>query len=348
MNTEGVDWNEFVRIAEFHRVLDSVVPQLKSVECGDVPAWVVERLAGELQLQRLSRLRHLALLCRICDVFEEKGIPFVVLKGPVVAQWIWGDPCGRHFKDLDILVAKDEIPRALSALLELGLTHCSEVERIERFHWERNTSIGQHFTLRGSWAECVELHWRISFGNSYRGLESFAGQLREWSVCGRSVSSFKEIIMLEYLLDHGCRHFWFRLKWLMDFSKLVETETTLFSEMASLKSCKNCRNLLAELGLCGSDIDLFSRKGVFFRSIAQRLLFSSKVGRDLKTRVYIRIYDLLNRGVSAEGLRRSFWDVVPGRLVVNGPLPKCFWFLYIVLSPVAALFFYYKDVKKGS
>jgi hypothetical protein len=57
---------------------------------------------------------------RIAAALEGAGLPCVLLKGPVLARALHGDPAMRFSRDIDVLVARDGLGRAVDALAPLG------------------------------------------------------------------------------------------------------------------------------------------------------------------------------------------------------------------------------------
>src|ERR1700681_921232 len=55
-------------------------------------------------------------LLRLLELFQAAEIPVIPLKGPVLAQILYGDPVLREFEDLDLLVRKRDVLRALQLL----------------------------------------------------------------------------------------------------------------------------------------------------------------------------------------------------------------------------------------
>lgn len=59
-------------------------------------------------------------LGRVTREFDQCGIQFLALKGPVLAQQLYGHPGMRQFGDLDLLVRPRDVARARLVLIKLG------------------------------------------------------------------------------------------------------------------------------------------------------------------------------------------------------------------------------------
>lgn len=68
----------------------------------------------------LRHLRRMADLRRIDGALQSEGVPYLLLKGPVLAATVYADPATRTMTDLDLLVHDADFARAMSALAEIG------------------------------------------------------------------------------------------------------------------------------------------------------------------------------------------------------------------------------------
>jgi hypothetical protein len=114
----------------------------------------------------------------ISSVFEREGIPYILLKGPVLARWLYAEGPPRTYVDCDLLVPSASIRPAEVCLKELGFTrpadHASEDLPDDRpsyvFMWERSSDavvVELHRTLLGVGATPDEL-WAALQSNSSR------------------------------------------------------------------------------------------------------------------------------------------------------------------------------------
>lgn len=77
---------------------------------------VQSRLASAVLLQEMRSLAADALLDRLCDLFDEAAIPFVVIKGPAVAR-LHPNGWARPYNDIDLLVEPHQFRPAMDLLL---------------------------------------------------------------------------------------------------------------------------------------------------------------------------------------------------------------------------------------
>ncbi len=92
--------------------------------------------------------RELVVLTR---ALAARRIPFVALKGPAMAVRLGRPPDSRPVSDLDILVARPDVPRALAVVEELGY---QPLPRSNGFMRERHC-------VRTDPPFCIDLHWHV-------------------------------------------------------------------------------------------------------------------------------------------------------------------------------------------
>ena len=82
------------------------------------------RGGGERETDLLVAGRTLALdatAARVAKALGERGIRSLLLKGPSLAQWLYGDGPYRDYVDVDLLVSPEDFVGAGKVLTELGL-----------------------------------------------------------------------------------------------------------------------------------------------------------------------------------------------------------------------------------
>jgi len=121
---------------------------------------IPDPVAAQLVTSHQAAARHAAFLFveaeRICNAFEQRCLPSVLLKGVALARTVYTHPAGRSFRDLDILVDPPEIDRAAQCLAELGYQFVDPPElraAHRRYHF--------HLAMEGSSRIRVELHWGL-------------------------------------------------------------------------------------------------------------------------------------------------------------------------------------------
>lgn len=94
-----------------------------------MPTSAVSRTAGPWEKHCMALDRVTERLRRITAALEGAGIPYALIGGQAVAIWVaTRDPAAvRTTKDVDILLRRDDLPRARAAALAIGMDYCEIV-----------------------------------------------------------------------------------------------------------------------------------------------------------------------------------------------------------------------------
>jgi hypothetical protein len=166
-------------------------------------------------------LRMTGQLVRIVDLLEGNGIEVIPLKGPLLAQDLYGDATMRTSADLDLLVRPGDAAAARSLLLAVGFDDA--VPYNERLLRRGTRSEGQMRLQRRGGELLVELHWRCTVAFSTHAITAerlFAGA-RTVDLLGRPVRAPGPVDQVLLLALHGSRHDWCPLELRLAVAVLV-------------------------------------------------------------------------------------------------------------------------------
>lgn len=214
---QGPDLERFLRLTKRHRVqrLAYEVLRRATSQSGRDVSWITEKLlplARRVQFQSLSL--HAEWL-RLQDVFHQEQIPIHSLKGTALSQRLYADVAMRHCRDLDILVAPEDVEPACELLTQSGYSVRQVLPPHRRYGYQLRVCrlLEWHIACEGPGNNSfVELHWRLE-QLTFSGLNAvWARILAEVSAGTRPWAHFD----LLYCCMHGASHAWMRLKWLGD------------------------------------------------------------------------------------------------------------------------------------
>jgi len=244
--TADVDWPRFCALVEHHGMGPHVHAELAL--SGDVPAEALRALhtlhtnASEYSLLLTARL--LALV----EAFERAGIPLLTLKGPALAQQLYGDPAMRDSLDLDLLVPAAQVESAAALLESRGYALESELGWLGVRELARRCT---ELTFRSAAGTAVDLHWATSPADFPCAIP----EARMWasvgsvSIAGHHVPVLSPACQLVYLCVHGTRHCWTKLRWACDVAMLVSGVVTIdWSDVEAIAKESRATRALA-LGL---------------------------------------------------------------------------------------------------
>jgi hypothetical protein len=215
---KDIDWDLFIKQAMHHRVyplLNSKIKMLKDM----VPGFVYQFLNQQYRKNTFQMLHLSAEMEQVSKLFTDNQIRTLFLKGPVLAHELYGDLSLRTSCDLDFLVPIQDLEKAEELLEELGYEKDDYIETVlEDWRWRHHHVTYFHSNKRIK----LEIHWRLHPGP---GKEPNFQEL--WERKSKStLTSFpvyllgKEDLFL-FLVAHGARHGWSRLRWLVDIQQML-------------------------------------------------------------------------------------------------------------------------------
>ncbi|CAG9620755.1 nucleotidyltransferase domain-containing protein [Sutcliffiella rhizosphaerae] len=218
--SDNMDWELFIDFSLHHRLFPILHQKVKNAN--KIPVHVRETLAIYYKQNAFRMLQLSAEMINFHKHFVEKEIPMLFLKGPNLAHDLYGNVSLRTCSDLDVLVPIDRLQDAEEILLNQGFEKDDYIQTIlGDWTWRHH-----HFTYIHKEKELkVEIHWRLNPGPGY---EPTFRQL--WEHRRKSNLTKKPLYMLGkehqffFLVTHGARHGWSRLRWLFDIHQMLKQE----------------------------------------------------------------------------------------------------------------------------
>lgn len=214
-----LDWDQVLRLANKHRLLPALHSALKGRE--DVPGSIGSAIRARFENHQLRVLRFTAELSRIARQFERSNIRFLAHKGAALAQLLYGDPSMRQFGDLDLFVQAADVPRAQSALQELGYApkiQLSPRQEKEYLHsgYERVFGLARERNL-------VEVQWQVvpRFYAIDFDTDALFARSVELEIDGLRLRALGNDDQLLVLCVHAAKHEWAQLGMVRDIAALA-------------------------------------------------------------------------------------------------------------------------------
>jgi hypothetical protein len=149
---DGVSDDRLTRLVDLalvHRVMGSVTVALRAAG-RDLPS----DLAHANDAAMINHLQSLAALGRISSCLDRAGIPWLVVKGPVIAAR-WADAgAPRSYGDLDLLVSPQHLGEAIEHLRSIGYEHRNR-------NWEGFRRLGVGEVPLDDGNVVIDLHWSL-------------------------------------------------------------------------------------------------------------------------------------------------------------------------------------------
>lgn len=247
----GLDWDLFLQLVSHHRLYPSVYKALKKDDGNKIPSHVLKTLSAWYKRNTFQMLQLSAEMEQVCKLFSEDGIKSLFLKGPVLAFDLYSDLSMRTSKDLDILIQIKDLDKVNQLLLDHGYERDEYIRTVlDDWKW-KNHHIEYTHTIKGT---SLEIHWRMNPGP---GREPSFKEL--WDRKRKSPINHFPVYLLGredlfvYLITHGARHGWFRLRWLTDIDQMIK-QGIEWKEVTYLLKKYNCEHLGGQASFLASQL----------------------------------------------------------------------------------------------
>ncbi len=348
VDASSLDWKEFSALAHHHRVYPTI--QAQGAQHPLLPEQVKQWLMQKYSRNAFTMLQLSGQMQRVSAQLEEQGIRALQLKGPVLAQWLYGDLSRRTSKDLDVLVPMEQAGQAEQLLLELGYVKTQSVPRTTaNWRWRYNH---ESYTDERTGVE-IELHWRLNGdAGKEQEFEELWNRRQTLSFGGTDVHMLGTEDLLIYLAVHGARHAWFRLRWLVDIDRLLQMKPnwTLLRQLARQYHCEHIvgQAFVLATELLHSPIQTEMQEWIAHpraRALAVRVLvfITERVNLcpEPETEVLAKQYRSYQYALKTPGQKAMFWirKLGPDDWDMQTlPLPKGLYVLYYPLHPFLLLY----------
>ena len=219
-----VDWTWILREVKANGIGPLLTRNLRTLGFAGVPGRVRSELETAYRQNAVRSALLRDVLGRLLRLLGQAGIRAVPLKGPALAESLYGDTSLRACSDLDVLVPSDAVRAVFELLLAEGYAQedrCSvqpsDVDFLVRSAMEYGFS-----PPVGAFPCLLELHWDIAW--RWRADTAMLDDLwasarphRYWGTDAWALSPEWELL---YLAVHAARHRWQGLKWLVDIHEL--------------------------------------------------------------------------------------------------------------------------------
>lgn len=198
------NWMAMLDLAERENVLPWAARCLRCAQSAPTPR-LAECLHEIDRTVRISTFLWTSTLKSTLAIFHRRGIPVISLKGPWLAERLYGGAALRSCNDLDLLVHHSDIAAAEELLTELGFCPAGRRDDYER-PWRRD-------------GITVELHHNVENPLAFDfGMESAWSRAQLFAFQGVPAWILAPPDELLFLCLHGVRHRFERLSHFLDLA----------------------------------------------------------------------------------------------------------------------------------
>lgn len=222
----ALDWDRFAQAVDRHRAAGFAHDGLvrAGIAAPEVFRQALARRAAQDGLVNQVFARETV---KMIGVLEAAGVATLALKGAGLATLVYGDLAVRQSRDLDLLVAEDDLTRADEVCREAGYRRLQpppDIDEVRLAAWRRWR---KDFIYRHDRRDLtLELHFRPVLDPVRAARLDLWAARRPLDIAGVGAVSVPDgPALYAYLCLHGALCGWFRMKWLADLSALLASRS---------------------------------------------------------------------------------------------------------------------------
>ncbi|MBO1579754.1 nucleotidyltransferase family protein [Bacillus sp. XF8] len=342
----NIDWNKFLKLALHHRMYPFIYTKMKDIDKQLVPSHVVQALSAYSKRNTFHMLHLSGEMGKVSKLFAENQLRLLFLKGPILGVDLYGDISLRTSGDLDVLVPMDDLGKVNELLVKNGYVKEADFPTVlNEWKWRRHHTTYMHPMSKVK----LEIHWRLHPGPGKEPrFDELWERKRMSPITNYPVYFLGREDLFMFLVCHGTRHGWSRLRWLADIDRIARQEMD-WEELHFLLKKYQCNHLAGQALVLSSqllDTPVTEETKVFmsgkrFTQLAQSAIYYLESMINLHTdpvpeevSKYHERYLYLLKTNSQKLLFHLSWLYPYPQDVETLPLPKQLHVLYFPLRPI--------------
>lgn len=209
------DVDRLGQLASRHRVEGLIWDTLTKAGIS-LPSPGREQIKAQSQLRQAQNLRSAASLIDIATAAEASKLDILLVKGLATAALAYVEPAARTARDIDLLVAVENIGRVATLLGTLGYSPTIPRSAHEQWHRSRKESVWESRD-----GMIVELHSRLADNRRLIPTIGMGSARQAVRIGDRQIETLGPSELIAYSCVHGSSSMWFRLKWVVDLAALL-------------------------------------------------------------------------------------------------------------------------------
>jgi hypothetical protein len=218
-----IDWDVFIDLCIKHRLISHINKQIHKFE-DHFPSAIIQRIKQQKLDQTAKSLNYAGFVVRLSQLLKENNIQHCFFKGPLLSLELYNDEGFREFRDIDLLVNKEDVETARQIIESNDFTCIYPKNKLTNLQQRINYTISHHYHFKHREKNIdIELHWNITNPKSYYGKKTseILADAEKIAISNTELPYISRIDNLVFLASHGSVHQWYRLFWLKDFSVIL-------------------------------------------------------------------------------------------------------------------------------
>jgi hypothetical protein len=160
-------------------------------------------------------------LLNVLSLLQAAGISAIPFRGPTLADFVYGNLALREFNDLDVLIRREDFPRARQTLVARGYRPYPSLDPARESAYLR--SHYDYEFIQDDTGIMVELHWEIAPRYLLAPLDRLIWWqgLKHHTLAGKPVPCLSAENLLLAICIHSTKHLWQRLVWICDVAAIL-------------------------------------------------------------------------------------------------------------------------------
>jgi hypothetical protein len=229
--TEAIDWEWLLNYSVAHNIAPLLCHQILQHQGNfELLAEVTDKMSRVLANAQVRNSKVMQEAGEILAIFQENGIPAVILKGPALGL-LYPEPYLREYTDLDLLIAEESVKKAQDILTRRNYPALDCDSRTGQFeiptrmgiraddsfgtHWKTHFKLDPETQQVATSSLAIEIHSPRHWGRGSHGLidvEEWLLRARPSQVCGSPAPLLAPEDWLGYLCCHlYADHVWGRM-----------------------------------------------------------------------------------------------------------------------------------------
>lgn len=227
------NWSLFEKIIKYHGVANLVFASLHGKFLDAVPAGQLQGLQEHISRSALRSTALLTELMTLQSLFAKADVKVAFFKGPLLSQFVYGDPFSREFGDLDMFAFPEDMPSVWEVLSNNGFEIAKSVplpsmELLMRLSYE------VHFeNCRGV---IVDLHWKVQPQLAETTEAVVRSHLQTVDLWGRKICTFDAELHFITVCLHAAKGCWRRLMWISDIAHFAASNELDWKKVDALSN----------------------------------------------------------------------------------------------------------------